>query len=254
MFEAKINFLTLGKKIFCKKLSIQFQPGDFCCLMGMNGSGKTTLLHTLAGLRQAETGSILLNQKPLNQYGEKERAKQIGLLLQDQITPFSNTVYDGLLAARFPHRDSTLNNSHIQKALHTMGLIDLKNRLISELSGGEQQRLHIAMLLTQNPQIYILDEPTNHLDLRYQIKTLQLLKNLSKQENKIIIAVIHDINLVSQFADQVCFLYEDGSTEFGLTKELFHEDKLGLLYNQPIKKISSIDGNHFWFAYTQSGE
>jgi len=248
-YAVKINCSMANKKIL--NLNLACQAGEIWCLLGANGSGKTTLLHALAGLTSSPQNVIKFNEENILSLSYKQRAQIIGVLLQDQIVPFSGTVKEAIIAARYPYHTLWKKNDdekYAEKILQLMHLSSLKNRLLNELSGGEQQRLHIAMLLAQDPAIYILDEPTNHLDLNKQMQIIKLLKSLAHEKRKIIITVMHDLNLIYQFADYVCFIYEDGQIEQGKTQELFCEEKLENLFQHKIKKIMTKEENVIWLA------
>ncbi|OGT30651.1 MAG: hypothetical protein A3E87_06730 [Gammaproteobacteria bacterium RIFCSPHIGHO2_12_FULL_35_23] len=245
MLDIKSLTLQLGNKVLCKNLSLHCQTGEFWCFMGPNGSGKTTLLQTIAGLQKPFHGQVFLNEQPIQQIPAKSRAKQIGILLQEDENYLTNTVWDTLWAARHPHlktwpqKSTTKEYEIIEKSLTTMDLTVYKQRLITSLSGGEYQRLQIAMLLTQDPIVYLLDEPTNHLDLNYQIKTLQFLKNLAELHHKLVIVILHDLNLAYQFASHTCLFFPEGQVQSGRINEIFTIKNLSVLYNQPIEKIIS---------------
>ena len=243
MLETLELTLQLGHKTLCADLNLHCQRGEFWCLIGPNGSGKTTFLHTLAGLHKPTRGEIFLNNQSLRKISNKERAQQIGILLQDSESSLTNTVFETALVARYPHQQGWQSSADDQqKVVQALTNMDLKNyasRKISSLSGGEQQRLHIAMVMAQDPIIYLLDEPTNHLDLNYQIKTLSLFKKQAQKENKLIIAALHDINLAYQFASHACLFFENGKIESGRLNEIFTIKNLSSLYNQTIEKIES---------------
>src|SRR3990167_2907962 len=246
--EASIDYLSVGRKKVCQALSLACKKGEFWCVLGPNGSGKTTLLHTLAGLRPAEKAQVFLRSQLLDTVPLKYRAEQVGLLFQDQPIPIAHTVYEGLRIVNARHRQNHSFTPHLENVLNLMDLTLLKNRLIHHLSGGERQRFNIAMLFMQNPDAFLLDEPTNYLDLRHQMKVLTLLKKLTRTEKKMMIAVVHDINLAYQFADQACFLYSTGVAKVGARDELFNEKTLSELYEEPIKKIISQEGQIYWHA------
>lgn len=244
--------IAIDNRLLCKDINLHFKPGQFWAIVGPNGSGKTSLLHTLSGLREAKQSKILLEDKPIQKYRYKQRAKKLGVLLQEQELNQLGTVYEALMAARYPFQDAWLNTSNSEKgiiddALSSMEIIQFKHRTIATLSGGEQQRLQIAMLLTQNPDIYILDEPTNHLDLKYQINALQKLKQLAIEEQKIIITVVHDINLAYRYADSACLLFADGKVMSGKLDDVFTEKNLSALFETSLKKVA-VDNRVIWIA------
>ncbi len=242
--------LQLGHKQLCQQLSTTFKAGELWCLLGPNGSGKTTLLHTLAGLHKPNGGLITLQGQPLTQLSPKKRAKQLGILLQQDQGLALATVYEALLAARHPHQNywqSTSATDHqlLTNIMKQLELTKLQNQQVIELSGGERQRVHIGMLLAQNPDVLLLDEPTNHLDLKHQWLVLKLLRQLAHQEKKLIIMALHDINLAYEFSTHACLLYPGGIAQTGKTLDIFDEKSLGLLYNLELRKIKS-ESQSWW--------
>lgn len=253
MLQANIELIKIGHHVLCQDLNITFEPGQLYCLLGANGSGKTSLLHTLSGLKQQSLAQVYYGETPVAELNPKTRACAIGVLLQDQQLPSLNTVYESLYAARYPHRalwqqPSKVDEQAIQYAIEAMALTPLLHQPIYQLSGGEQQRLLMGMLLAQTPEIYIVDEPTNHLDIYYQIRTLKCLKRLAKDNNKTVITVLHDINLAYQFADHVCLLHADGRTQNGPVQQTLTASALTQLYHQPVQAYP-VDGQwFFWFG------
>lgn len=253
MLHADIELIKIGHHVLCQDLTLTFEPGQLYCLLGANGSGKTSLLHTLSGLKEQALARVYYDGTLVSQMPAKKRACTIGVLLQDQQLPGLNTVYESLYAARYPHRalwqqPSKSDEQAIQYAIEAMELTHLLHQPIYQLSGGEQQRLLMGMLLTQAPEIYIVDEPTNHLDIYYQIRTLKCLKRLAREYNRTIITVLHDINLAYQFADYVCLLHADGHTQYGPVQETLTASALTALYHQPVQAYHVGGGWFFWFG------
>lgn len=122
-------------------------------------------------------------------------------------------------------------------AIEKVGLMDIKDTLISELSGGQLQRVFLAKAFAQDPEVILLDEPTNHLDLKYQIEILKHLKSWAKTKNRIIIGVFHDLNLVNLFSENVVLLSNGKIVEKGNPKNVFLENNLQEVYNINIKQF-----------------
>lgn len=122
-------------------------------------------------------------------------------------------------------------------AIEKVGLMDIKDTLISELSGGQLQRVFLAKAFAQDPEVILLDEPTNHLDLKYQIEILEYLKSWAKTKNRIIIGVFHDLNLVNLFSENVVLLSNGKIIEKGNPKNVFLENNLQEVYNINIKQF-----------------
>jgi len=242
--------LSIAQKLICEKLDISFNPGEFWGIMGVNGVGKTTLLQTLIGLRNANHGAITLNQKGIQDYKRIILAKHMGLMLQEYEYNFPCTVMEATLIGRHPfiHNwqwEDKQDRQLAQEALKTVGLLDLSERSINTLSGGEKRRLNLATLLTQNPDYYLLDEPVNHLDIKAQLEILSLLQQQFSENKQCGIMVIHDPNMAYRFCDHILLLFNDGQWLSGATAEILTSDNLSQLYDCPIHQLN--DGDHTLF-------
>jgi len=232
--------LYAGARWLCAELNLHINPGDFWGVLGPNGSGKTTLLHTLAGLHAPQYGDVLLNDKPLTQLAAKHIAQSIGILFQDLPPAFPLRVLDYCAMARYPHlsaftTESLEDKRMTQEALQAMELTALQQRLLTSLSGGEKQRVYIAALLTQSPFIYLLDEPTNHLDIGYQAHVMHYFQRLAQQQ-RAIVASLHDINLAQHYCNRILLLFPDGSTCQGTPAQVLNEANLQRLYQCPVTR------------------
>lgn len=235
--------VSIGETLICADLHLTLQPGDRLAILGRNGSGKTTLLHTLAGLRPITHGKILLKGDDLTTLPARHRARQMGLLLQDQVSVFPGTVQEYALLGRHPHlarwqQESADDLARADAALACVGLTALAQRNITSLSGGERQRLAFATLLCQDPDILLLDEPSNHLDLHHQIALLTSLARLAEEQNKGIIMILHDINLAIRFCNRFLLLFGDGMTQQGDAASTLTEANLSTLYQHPIQTLN----------------
>jgi iron complex transport system ATP-binding protein len=244
--------VRIADKAVCRDLQLQVEPGQVWGILGRNGIGKTTLLHTLAGLREADAGDILLQQQDIRQLGRKQLAQKLGLLLQHHEDAFPVSVLDTVLGGRHPHIDlwhwETADDHAIaRRALQAVNMLDMAQRQVDRLSGGERQRVAIATLLTQDPQLYLLDEPNSHLDLNYQISLLQILTDHARQQQRSIIMSLHDINLAARFCSHILYLYGDGETETGGSVEQLQPARLQKVFEHPINSATQNDGrNVFW--------
>jgi len=241
LIAEKLSVSIGGKKI-CERLNITLQPGQIWGVLGRNGSGKTTLLHTLAGLRPAQSGRVLLDQTGITDMPRKFVAQKLGLLLQHTEDAFPSSVLETVVSGRHPHIESWQWESKTdfqlaQLALEQVEMAGFAQRQINELSGGERQRVSIATLLTQDPDIFLLDEPNSHLDLHHQIKLLGALCEYAKAQQRIVFMSLHDINLAARFCDHVLFLFDDPRVLSGKADELMNADNLSELFQHPITKI-----------------
>jgi iron complex transport system ATP-binding protein len=240
--------LYAGNKLLCEQLNWQCAPGEIWAVLGRNGAGKTTLLHSLAGIRACTApqcrGTILLQGKSLTSWSRKQIAQQLGLLLQDYHDPFPGTVSDYALMGRHPYLhalqwESEQDYARVSDALKRVGLEDFTQRDIQSLSGGEFQRMRIAMLLVQDPQILLLDEPVNHLDLQFQHAVLEALVATVKASDKTMVMTIHDVNLALRYCTHALLIHDNGRVESGEIGHVITEQSLTQLYQYPVKAIST---------------
>ena len=241
--------LYAGNKLLCAQVDWQCQAGEIWAILGRNGAGKTTLLHTLAGIRSCDEprcrGHILLQDRELNSWSRKQIAQQLGLLLQDYHDPFPGTVMDYVLMGRHPYLhalqwESEQDYARVSSALQLVGLSDFQQRDIQSLSGGEFQRMRIAMLLVQDPQILLLDEPVNHLDLQFQHAILDALVKTANASAKAMLMTIHDVNLAMRYCTHAMLLHDNGQVESGEINQVINEQALSALYQYPVKLIESL--------------
>lgn len=242
--------VSIGERKLISDLNLTIRGGECWALLGKNGAGKTTLLHTLARLRPWQGGAIDLEGRPIEQLGHREVALRIGLLFQEGLSLVTSTVLESAMLGRYPHQHSWLWDDQVdveivKAALAEFKLLDLAERKIDTLSGGELQRLALARLVAQSPAMFLLDEPSNHLDIAHQLTGLLALRARVKQEHATMVMATHDINLASRICDHVLLLDEEGSYEAGTTAEVLTEAKLSSAYDCEIRRIDSDAGVFF---------
>ncbi|MFQ1699850.1 ABC transporter ATP-binding protein [Loktanella agnita] len=213
-------------------VSHQFAPGKLTVICGPNGSGKSTLLHIASGLVKPTTGAVKLGAHIISEIPAGQRAQRLAMLPQSPEAPSELTVNDLVALGRYAYRKpfaglSTQDKSAITGALAKTNLNGLGDRTLAQLSGGQRQRSWIALVLAQEAPLFLLDEPTNHLDIAHAFETMLLLQKLVREENKTVVVVLHDINLMTAFAEEVVLMkagkiiaagaYEDAVTEHVLS-------------------------------------
>jgi iron complex transport system ATP-binding protein len=213
-------------------------------ILGRNGAGKSTLLAALAGLRSADTGTLLLAGKSYAAHGLRSAAKLRGWLGQDRSDPFATTVLETVLTGRHPHLDhwgweTEADTAIARAALTAMGLTNMEAREVHTLSGGERQRVAIAALLAQAPRLYLLDEPLAHLDLNHQIATLDLLSRRARDEGSAVVMVLHDPNFALRFCDQALLLFGDSRHVIGPVSTVLDAPTLSNLYGYPMQPLTA---------------
>lgn len=192
-------------------LNLKALPGELIALIGPNGCGKSTLLRTLAGLQEPLEGSVLLDDVLLSSMKPTDRAKRISLVLTESVQLGYVTVEQLVAMGRHPYTSLSgkLNKSderHIREALKAVHLEAYAQRLVSELSDGERQRVMIAKALAQDTPVILLDEPTSYLDLPNRVEILLLLKKLAREMQKCILISTHEIDLALRLADTLWLL------------------------------------------------
>lgn len=223
-----------------KQVSFNINRGEKLCIVGPNGCGKSTLLKAISNLISFN-GEIKLDGKNINALKRKELATKIALMTQSSNIQFPYTIFETVALGRYAHLNSIFSRLSkkdeevINESLKMVGLLDIKDKLISELSGGQLQRVFLARAFAQDPEVILLDEPTNHLDLRCQIEILDYLKSWAKEKNKIVIAVLHDLNLVQNYGDRVLMLNDGVIKGNGNTKEVLNSNDLEEVYGIDIK-------------------
>ena len=229
VLEANRIVYSYTRKPVVNDVSLEVKKGEFMSILGPNGSGKSTLLKTLSHIYIPDSGEIVLMGKSLDTYKRKEIAQRIAMVPQDTSLDFEFTVEEVVLMGRHPFlgrfgKEDVLDMDLAYEAMERTNTLHIKDSLITEISGGEIQRVFIAKALTQNTSIMLLDEPTSHLDINHQIEILELLKRLNSEKELAIVLVIHDINLAARYSDRILLMkdgeiVDQGSPETVITPE-----------------------------------
>ncbi|MEZ5196368.1 MAG: ABC transporter ATP-binding protein [Bacteroidales bacterium] len=206
----KLSFGYGHHQTVISDVSCNISENTFTVIMGKNGSGKSTFLRLLGGIMPYHKGSIKVGNVELKELKLEERAKMVGFLPQHHKPVFPFKVSEVVLAGRASYIQFTPNRTdeyQADKALELIGISSLRNRIYSELSGGEQQLVMIARLLAQQPKILLLDEPISHLDYYNQIRILKLIKELVSNDITVV-AVLHDPNMAYLFGEKFIYVHD----------------------------------------------
>lgn len=189
-------------------VSFEMGKGQVIGVLGVNGAGKSTLLKCVNKILKPSKGSILLNGEDILRLSGVRIARRIGYVPQ-KYTEDTLTVFDTVLLGRKPHikwaavkRDYEI----VERTLHTMKLDRLALRKVSQLSGGESQKVIIARALAQEPDILLLDEPTSNLDVKNQIDVMGLIRNVAHDHDVSVIVTMHDLNLALRYTDRLLMI------------------------------------------------
>lgn len=201
---------SYGPRRILEDVTFEVAPGAFCALLGPNGSGKSTLVKAIAGVHRAKSGTVTVEGRETSSLGRRELATVVGYVPQAGDAPFDLTVREAVMLGRTPHfgiAPRAEDRAKVEDAIARMGLGDLAERSMSELSGGQAQRALIARALAQDTRVLLLDEPTSALDLRYQIETLQLVRQITREERISALIAIHHLNHAARYCDQIVVLH-----------------------------------------------
>ncbi len=225
----EINNLTCGydSKFILQDIDFKVENKELMGIIGPNGSGKTTLLRAITKVLKPKKGEIFFEGENIWQMGFRDLAKKIAAVSQNLVLN-QMTVEEFVLLGRIPHYQKfqfleTKEDLEIaEKSLELTDIFKLKDRAISEISGGERQLVLIARALAQEPKLLLLDEPTAHLDIAHQVKILDLIKRLNKEFGLTVIMVLHDLNLASEYCQRLVLINEGRIYKIGTPFEVLN--------------------------------
>lgn len=211
MLETRHVSAAYGPLNVLSDVSVRFSKGRLTAIVGPNGCGKSSLLKAIMGFLPISTGDILLEGAALRGIGRKALARRIAYLPQDCFCPDYMTLGELIELAGYSRYSltggpSAQDRDLFKQVLETVGLSDRAGLPVNKLSGGQRQRAWIAMVLAQDTDVILMDEPVNHLDMKYQFAVLELVRELIETHGKTVIAVLHDLNLTTAFADEVVLM------------------------------------------------
>ena len=219
-----------------KGISLTFSDEQLHVVLGPNGSGKSTLLHLITRLEKPTNGNLLIDQKNANSFTQKNYAKRIAFVPQSANFSFDFTVFDVVLMGRYTHKRRfeklTIEDYELaQQAMEQMHLLPFQNRLITQLSGGEWQRVLIARALCQNTKHVLLDEPIANLDLQHQLEVLQHLKKIAHSSGRCVVVVLHSLPLAFHYADTVTLIQNGEVIATGAPVEVLTKNNILHCFN-----------------------
>ena len=235
-----IGFKTKKKDIVvASNINFELEQGQLIGLVGANGIGKSTLLRTLIKVQPSLTGSIFLNKKILKETSTIDLAKQLSIVLTEQLTSKNLSVIDLVALGRHPYTNWIGNlteedRQKVDEAISLVNISELKDKRCYELSDGQLQKVMIARALAQDTDIIVLDEPTTHLDMYHKAYILKLLQKLTKETGKTILFSSHEIDLAIQLCDTMIVMTNDNIIcdqpcnliEKGVFNSLFPKDMI----------------------------
>lgn len=243
MLEVERIFVSYETQTVLRDVSFSVNAGQILAVIGPNGVGKSTLIRALSGILPLRSGKISVGGSDISHLRPAERAKLIAVVPQVHTLPPAFTGYEVVRLGRTPHLGWLGNFSEqdveiTKKAMRRTDTLALVERRVGEISGGEQQRLLLARALAQQTPVLMLDEPTSHLDLKYQIGFLDHVQSLTRQDNLTVVITLHDLNLVSRYADRVALLVNEKLLACGAPQEVLTPELLSGAYQLALHTLT----------------
>ncbi len=240
MLQVENLSVSYGAREVLREISLQVHTGEILALIGPNGAGKSTLIKAASGILKPRTGRVLCEGEEISKLPDHLRARRLAVVPQAKPEGGAFTVAQTVMLGRTAYlgwlgKPGERDERSVAHALRMTGLTDFAERHVAELSGGEQQRVLVARALAQATRTMLLDEPTNHLDLQHQASLLKLIRMLAGECELAVLVALHDLNLVSLFADRVALLVGGRLTHLGTPSEVLTEEILQAAYHAPVR-------------------
>ena len=231
-------------------ISMKIPDGEITTIIGPNGCGKSTLLRMICGLQKPYGGEIKIDEKSIDAFDAKELAKLVSFLPQSRNIP-DIRVESLVLHGRFPYmgyprRYRAEDREKAREALAWAGVLSLADRAVAELSGGERQKVYIAMLLAQGTRIVLMDEPTSYLDISQKFEVIRLAKQM-KAEGKTVVLVLHDLDLALSCSDRVALMETGRLRDFGTPDQIFASGALEEVFGVRVQRIALEQNTQYVF-------
>lgn len=198
-----------GSFFALENISLAIESHKVSAIIGENGSGKSTLLNIIARLNEPSVGSVIVDGLDVRTIPSLKFARKVATLKQSNTINLRLHVCDLVAFGRYPHNQGRLTQKDhmiIKESMEFMQCFDLKDKFLDQLSGGQLQRVYIAMILAQDTEIMLLDEPLNNLDLKHAHELMVLIEKLVHERNKTVVLIAHDLNIVYRYVDNVIAL------------------------------------------------
>jgi iron complex transport system ATP-binding protein len=242
MLMIKEMSVSYGPRRVLHNVSLYVHPGEVLSLIGPNGAGKSTLIRATSGVIPLQGGTVDVNGNDYLSFSTMKRARYLAVVPQAVSLPPAFTVWETVLLGRTPYlnflgqvskRDEEIARSALQK----VDALNLTERRVGELSGGEQQRVLLARALAQSTPVLLLDEPTVHLDLQYQVSLMETILTLVHTENLAVLIALHDLNLAARYSNRVVLLVDGEVKAAGTTQQVMTAEIISMAYHLPVQVI-----------------
>jgi len=235
MLKAEHITVTIQDRTLVHQCSFEVEPHDFLVIIGPNGAGKTTLIKAIMQ-NVASSGQVTFWGRDMRAMKAAEIARHIAVLTQQHHMAYAYSAAQVVELGRYAHIASfwkgmnETDRQAVEEAMAQVGIADLRERSVLTLSGGELQRVFLAQVLAQTPQIMILDEPANQLDIQYQLRVFDLIKGWVQAQDRAVVAVLHDLNFAFAYATKVLLMNEGRTYAYGTPEEVLTRENLLEVY------------------------
>jgi iron complex transport system ATP-binding protein len=221
-------------------INLSVRAGEMVGLLGPNGSGKTTLIKLASGILKPKRGEIRLDGNRITDLSRRFIASRVAVVPQQFYIPFAFTASEVVMLGRTPFFRTLADESEddrqvVDNSLELVGINELAGRRFDELSGGERQKVILAMALAQQPRLILLDEPTVHLDIAHQMEIVELVRGLNTERGLTVVAAMHDLNLASLYFDRLILLKEGRVWADGTPREVLTEAGISEVFAASVK-------------------
>lgn len=240
-----------------RDINFSLSEGSFTGIIGRNGSGKTTLFKGISGDLPLDEGTIWFDGKNLSSLTLREKAQQLSIVSQFSETP-NITVEEYVMMGRMPYRkpfqffDKPEDVEIARHYMHLTNTYHLRDKLMTELSGGEQQMTSIASALCQKPRLLLLDEPTSHLDITHQMRFMNLIQRLNDELRLSVIMIVHDLSLAGEYCDYLVMMKNGRVFRQGAPDEVLTYENIEKAYDTVvIVKTNPVSGKPVVFPVSE---
>lgn len=236
-----LSYAYTERQVF-RGLSFSVQEGDVLGVVGPNGCGKTTLIKCIDRILQPE-GELRIRGKEISEYHHDELARTVAYVPQALSIGMAMNVLEVVLMGRRPYVRWRISDNDLSLAtgvLEQLGISHLAFRKLTQVSGGERQKVMIARAMVQEPSLLLLDEPTSALDIRYQLEVMTLIRSVVRQQNIAAMLAIHDLNLAARFCDRILVLHQGKIVASGAPADLLKPPLIEQVYG--VRAIVGTEG------------
>lgn len=239
-----------GPKLVVEDISLELKPGKVLTLLGPNGSGKSTLLRTIAGLHPLAGGQIRIDGAPAQELTRRQMAQKITYMPQSRTIP-NITARKMVLHGRFPYlsyprRYRKEDYDAAQRAMERADAWELADSPVQSLSGGQRQKVYLAMAMAQETQTILMDEPTTYLDIQHQLSLMTGSQQLARQGAAVVL-VLHDLCLALRFSDCCVLLQEGQMVQQGTPEEVFQSGALDEVFRARLCRVETQGGWRYYY-------